>query len=185
MIVNYPRMRRRAKGWPDDLSTALEFVSDGGGFTVSSRVGKSWNGKIQFSNGNGWRTWNGEKISSEEYGGKQRIYLRGIGNSKISDDPDDDYEFFGLSRETSGTDLINLSCNGNIERLLDYQKVENGEHPVMEEYCFCALFYRCDLLKFAPSLPATTLANSCYSSMFEGCTGLTAAPSLPDRKSVG
>ena len=41
------------------------------------------------------------------------------------------------------------------------------------------MFYGCTSLTAAPSLPATTLANSCYYYMFRGCTSLTAAPSLP------
>ena len=41
------------------------------------------------------------------------------------------------------------------------------------------MFSVCTGLTAAPTLPATTLAESCYSYMFSGCTGLTAAPTLP------
>lgn len=45
-------------------------------------------------------------------------------------------------------------------------------------WCFYYAFSDCSLLKTAPQLPATTLAERCYCRMFEGCTGLTTAPEL-------
>ena len=41
------------------------------------------------------------------------------------------------------------------------------------------MFYNCESLSEAPSLPATTLANNCYNQMFYGCKLLTTAPLLP------
>ena len=46
------------------------------------------------------------------------------------------------------------------------------------ERCCMNMFYGCESLAVAPSLPATTLATSCYQHMFRGCTSLTVAPSL-------
>ena len=44
---------------------------------------------------------------------------------------------------------------------------------------FMCMFKGCSSLTTAPSLPATTLANSCHYQMFSGCTSLTSAPELP------
>lgn len=40
------------------------------------------------------------------------------------------------------------------------------------------MFYGCTSLTTAPSLPATTLANSCYYAMFSGCTNLNSITCL-------
>ena len=73
----------------------------------------------------------------------------------------------------------NIACNGDIDLLLDYSTVKNGNRPAMASYCYSNMFQGCTSLTATPSLPATTLANNCYNSMFQGCTSLTAAPSLP------
>ena len=45
--------------------------------------------------------------------------------------------------------------------------------------CYNRMFYGCTSLRFAPELPATTLASKCYYQMFYGCTSLCFAPELP------
>ena len=167
MIVNYPRMRRRAT-WPDDLDTALEFLS-ANPFSISAP--KNWDGKLEYTNGSGWKTWDGSAIASGEIESNHYIYLRGIGNSKIT----------GVSSSRAKWSIVgtNIACNGDIDLLLDYSSVKSGNRPAMAEYCYGSMFYGCTSLTAAPSLPATTLANYCYSYMFRGCTSLTAAPSLP------
>ena len=164
MIVNYPRMRRRAT-WPDDLNTALEF-SSANPFSISAP--KSWDNKLEYTNGSGWKTWDGSKINSGTTESKNVIYIRGVGNTKVT----------GLSGGWTITGQ-EISCNGNIERLLNWEDVESGKHPKMASYCYRSMFYGCTSLTAAPSLPATTLEFMCYGSMFQGCTSLTAAPSLP------
>lgn len=72
-----------------------------------------------------------------------------------------------------------LKIKGNIETLLDYKTVMNGEHPLMAEKCYYCIFYGCTNLVQAPTLPATTLTNSCYDGMFHNCTRLAQAPELP------
>lgn len=168
MIVNYPRMRRRAKGWPNDLDTALEFASPEV-FSISAL--KRWDGKIEYTNGNGWKTWDGNEITSGETGNNHCIYLRGTGNLKIT----------GVNSPGAKWSIVgtNIACNGDIDLLLDYATVKNGNHPSMANYCYSFMFYGCTSLAAAPSLPATTLSNYCYDSMFQGCTSLTAVPSLP------
>lgn len=176
MIVNYPRMRRHA-AWPDDLDTALEFVSDTP-FSIkagwSKSTGNVWDGTMQYTNGHGWKTWNSEEIQSGELDGKYFLYLRGTNNYRVTDEKDEDY---GSARwKLSGN---SISCNGNIEKLLDWQTVQAEKHPEMSSSCFEDMFNGCSALVSAPDLPAIDLVDGCYSSMFSGCTSLTAAPSLP------
>ena len=167
MIVNYPRMRRRA-AWPNDLDTALEFTSPEA-FSISTT--KNWDGKIEYTNGSGWKTWDGGAIASGEIENHHCIYLRGTGNSKIT----------GTTSSSAKWSLIgaNIACNGDIDLLLDYSTVKSGNRPLMTVNCYAYMFRGCTSLTAAPSLPATTLAGSCYDSMFQGCTSLTTAPSLP------
>ena len=167
MIVNYPRMRRRA-AWPDDLNTALEFASPET-FSISTR--KNWDGKIEYSNGSGWKTWDGAKITSGVIENKNVIYFRGVGNTKVSGDKYGDNRWV-ITGQT-------VSCKGDIERLLNWEDVKNGKHPAMSDYCYAGMFYGCTSLTAAPALPATTLYSGCYASMFHGCKSLTAAPALP------
>ena len=168
MIVNYPRMKRRVKGWPDDLNTVLEF-SSANPFSISAP--KNWDGKLEYTNGSGWKMWDGSAIASGEIENNHYIYLRGTGNSKIT----------GTTSSSVKWSIIgtNIACNGDIDLLLDYSTVKSGNRPAMASYCYSSMFQGCTSLTAAPSLPATTLASYCYSSMFQGCTSLTAAPSLP------
>ena len=168
MIVNYPRMRRRVKGWPDDLDTALEF-SSANPFSISAP--KNWDGKLEYTNGSGWKMWDGSAIASGEIENNHYIYLRGTGNSKIT----------GTTSSSVKWSIIgtNIACNGDIDLLLDYSTVKNGNRPAMASYCYSNMFQGCTSLTAAPSLPATTLNTNCYYYMFYGCTSLTTAPSLP------
>ena len=167
MIVNYPRMRRRA-AWPSDLDTALEFTSPE---VFSISASKNWDGKLEYTNGSGWQTWDGSEITSGENGSNHCIYLRGTGNSKIT----------GMISTGAKWNIIgtNIACNGDIDLLLDYSTVKSGNRPAMANYCYASMFRGCTSLMAAPSLPATTMVKNCYTAMFWGCTSLTAAPSLP------
>ena len=158
MIVNYPRMRRRVKGWPDDLDTALEF-SSANPFSISAP--KKWDGKLKYTNGSGWKTWDGSTIASGEIENHHCIYLRGIGNSKIT----------GVNSSNAKWNIIgtNIACNGDIDLLLDYSTVKSGNRPAMASYCYSSMFQGCTSLTAAPSLPATTLKPDCYSYMFFNC----------------
>ena len=167
MIVNYPRMRRRA-AWPSDLDTALEFTSPEA-FSISTT--KNWDGKIEYTNGSGWQTWDGSVIASGENGSDHCIYLRGTGNSKITGTNSSNAKW-----SITGT---NIACNGDIDLLLDYSAVKSENRPAMAGNCYSYMFRGCTSLTAAPSLPATTLADSCYTSMFSGCTSLMATPALP------
>ena len=173
MIVNYPRMRRRA-AWPTDLDTALEFASPEA-FSISvyryQYMHTNWDGEIEYCNGGEWKPWDGSKITSGETKGKNAIYLRGTRNGQITGDTSQNLSWV-LAGES-------ISCNGNIELLLDWRTVKGGGHPIINSHCCAAMFYGCTSLITAPELPATSLESDCYASMFYGCTSLTAAPALP------
>ena len=133
---------------------------------------KHWNGTLEyFASDRTWTTWDGTTpLSSVDNDGEYVLYLRGTGNTIITDN---NYNYRWV---LTGNDI---ACIGNIENLLDYATVESGNHPTMATYCFYNMFQECTSLTQAPDLPATTLADSCYYNMFYRCTSLTQAPALP------
>ena len=158
--------------YPDDCLTFASAKP----FTLRvSTTEKIWDGTMYYSTDmETWSEWDGvTTISSAEHYGEQRVYVRGKGNSFITGFTTASGKYVW---RLSGS---KISCNGNIENLLDYEIVKNGEHPVMAGHCYHQMFENCASLTRAPDLPATTLATSCYSSMFKGCTSLTSAPELP------
>lgn len=50
---------------------------------------------------------------------------------------------------------------------------------VAEDNCYYQMFYNCQSLVNAPALPATTVKQSCYRFMFQNCYDLRNAPALP------
>ena len=151
-------------------SPFLTFSSPGTFTLKTANATKNWDGVLEYSTDKStWLTWNGttELTSSSD----NRLYLRGTGNTKITGDSGATYAW-----ALTGS---NVSCDGNIENLLDWKTVEQGKHPTMNEWCYASMFQGCTSLTTAPALPATTLARACYASMFQGCTSLTTAPALP------
>ena len=149
----------------EESGNYLTFSSPSSFTLRTANYGKNWNGTLEYStDASAWNSWSGSIITAD--GGK--LYLRGTGNTIISDE--------NKNWVLSGS---NISCEGNIENLLDYATVANGEHPTMETYCFAYLFKNCGALISAPALPATTLTFGCYMQMFYGCTKLVNAPALP------
>lgn len=142
-------------------------------FTLETvEVTQSWDGTLEYStDASNWSTWDGETtLSSALVNGDNVLYMRGTGNTYITGDIDTQYSW--LFTGNSG-----IECSGNIENLLDYQTVANGQHPVMADYCYAYLFMNNNLTS-APELPALTLSESCYQAMFSS-TSLVTAPSLP------
>lgn len=139
-------------------------------FTLSTaNNSKKWDGRIEFSTDKTtWMTWNGNDTL---YSVNGKLYLRGVGNTHITTSMGSTCAWV-----LTGT---NISCDGNIENLLDYQTVLAGYHPTMAEYCYERMFRNCASLVSAPELPAVALTNYCYEDMFSGCTSLTRAPQLP------
>ena len=132
----------------------------------------TWDGTLEYSTDTTtWNTWDGTEISS----GGDAIYLRGTGNTYITNSGG----WYDKRFVFTGTDSLKISCEGNIENLLDYTEVTNGNHPAMADYCYYFMFSECSSLTTAPELPATTLTNGCYENMFDGCTSLVTAPELP------
>lgn len=131
---------------------------------------KYWNGTIEYSiDTKDWSVWDG--ITTLSSGLNNKLYIRGINNTKITGVN----ESYNVRWRLTGS---NISCDGNIEMLLDYQTVLNGEHPAMASYCYAYLFYESESLITAPELPAVTLTDFCYNCMFADCP-LTVAPELP------
>lgn len=139
---------------------------------VTYTPGISWDGTVEYSTDKeNWSAWDGTSVSSSVNG---KIYFRGIGNTYFTDVINEIIGnfFFDITDDT-------ISIEGNIENLLDYQTVANGQHPTMADYCYFGMFAYCSSLTTAPELPATNLTERCYQNMFAGCTSLTTAPQLP------
>lgn len=141
-------------------------------FTLATKNStKNWDGTLEYSTDTtNWNEWDGTTtLSSVLSSEKQVLFLRGIGNTKISKSNDTAWVLTGS----------NIACNGNIENLLDYATVAANGHPTMAENCYWSMFRDCTSLIQAPALSATALSNQCYRTMFSGCTNLTQAPALP------
>ena len=153
----------------EEIGNYLKFSSPNSFTLATGNTTKNWDGTLEYSTDTStWNTWDGTTTLSADNG---KLYLRGTGNTVITGSTPSSYKWV-----LTGADI---SCEGNIENLLDYATVANGEHPTMAGFCYCNMFRGCTSLTTAPALPATTLATYCYSNMFQGCTGLTQAPELP------
>lgn len=152
--------------WIEVPPNALKFSSDSA-FTLSVSSPK-WNGTIEYSTDGGrtWTTWNGSRLSGTA---DQPIYLRGRNNTRIS---------YASGAGSSRFEFTGKHCTGNIETLLDYQTVENGNHPSMDDSCFNSFLYYNTALETAPDLPAPILTQWCYDNMFAYCSALVNPPKI-------
>lgn len=152
------------------MANYLTFSSPGSFTLATANAAKNWDGTLEYSTDTStWNVWDGTTTLSADEG---KLYLRGTGNTKIT----------GYPAALGGKwDLIgsNIACVGNIENLLDYEAVANGEHPKMAGWCYVYMFTNCTSLTKAPELPATQLSSQCYACMFSGCRNLIEAPALP------
>ena len=149
---------------PEEAGAYLTFSSPSN-FSISRKSGyttKTWDGKIEYSTDTqSWTEWNGSTTISSADG---KLYLRGTGNTVI----------FG----TSGANYVwvftgsQISCEGNLETLLDYQTVQAGGHPSMASYCFARLFYNVSALISAPDFLGDTLSQYCFYYAFYNCRNL-------------
>lgn len=107
------------------------------------------------------------------------LYLRGRFNHYIVTQIDEpsNYMYVFYKADLSGQ-ASNIHMVGNIENLLDYQVVMNGQHPEMYSYAFSYAFQYQNLVEL-PELPATALTTDCYKGMFYKCETLTKAVRLP------
>jgi len=147
----------------------LAFIEDGGQkFQLYNTNGKTWDGTMFYSiDTENWTEWNGGTINSSDNG---ELYLRGTNNTKVSG---------GSGRQFILTDNKQIRCEGNIETILDWEKVSNKESPKMNAKCFANLFVLQKSLVSAPKLPSKELTYACYTGMFSGCQALLNAPELP------
>lgn len=153
------------------IDGALTFVGDTDFTLKDKHENKAWDGNLQYStDGITWKTWSNRSATLSS--SNKKLYLRGIANTGMTSESMDHTTF-----AFSGANEIH--CYGNIETLLDYQTVLNGNHPTMKAYCFTDLFYECKTLVTPPELPATKLNERCYSHMFAYCTKLNKLPKLP------
>lgn len=108
-------------------------ISSPNSFSFKTTNGsKNWNGTLELSqDGTNWSTWNGAQINVLGIS-ESRIYIRGTSNTYICG---------ALSGKgwqiTSGS---NIKVKGNVENLLDYATVMNGQHPTVGERAFTNLF---------------------------------------------
>ena len=129
------------------------------------------NPDVQYSldGGKTWKTLEaGSKVTLKEIGDK--VYFKGNNPEGFSHGP----------VERSGFKMSGLiKASGSVMSLVDGV----GKSKVIpNDYCFSALFSRCEALTQAPELPATTLTKACYEFMFQDCINLTEAPKLPATK---
>lgn len=160
-----------------DLDYALKFTASDA-FTFIFRGGKC-DGTMSYCLASrisdGWNDVGNDDISVSVPKGDV-LYVRGTDNTKTYTSRGG---IFGIPLFEYSTYFREIYCDGNVETLLDWQKVKNGEHPSMSKDCFRNLFQNWSYLVKAPSLPATTLSDGCYSRMFYACDKLTQAPALP------
>lgn len=139
-----------------------------------------WNGTMYYSTDTKtWNTWDGSNVAAVTSGNEYKIYFRGVGNDRITGNS---LPYNGQDSSRSRKWTLNgydISCIGNIDTLLDYTLVENGEEPVKQIFCYANMFNGCEGLVVAPKLPAKDLSYWCYYYMFSGCGSLVAAPALP------
>ena len=154
-----------------NLITDFYFSSPENFILSTANLTKNWNGTLYYSSDNlTWNEWDGiTTITSGYVDNEYRIYLRGINNTCITGDSSDKNWILEGN---------NISCNGNIENILDYTLVANNEHPTMDTHCFYKLFHsQTSLTNISETLLSSLdLADYCYAYMFFGCTGLTFTP---------
>ena len=166
----------KATGYRDsNVSNVVQYIKESAknyitfsspySFTLNKDSNATNDGIVQYStDATTWNTFTTTSVSAVlAASGLYEIYMRGTGNTFVQGNTSQSSPYFKMS----GT---SISCDGNIENLLDYATVANGNHPTMGSYYF--MFYGCTSLTSCPTLPATTLAAYCYYYMFSGCTSL-------------
>lgn len=172
LTINYTETQQTTTATSDNYLT----FSSPNTFTLSlGNNYKMWDGTLEYSiDTTTWDTWSGSSaISSSSSGTTKYLYLRGTNNTIISGQG---AEYGYGNWILTGADI---RCDGNIENLLDYQTVANGQHPTMADDCFKHMFKNQSALISTPSLPAITLSDHCYSYMFTLCSNLVTIPELP------
>ncbi len=113
-----------------DSLPCLAFTSPNEFTIATGNSTRNWDGSLYYSTDKfTWAEWDGADTLFSS-GGK--LYLRGTGNTVITGAADADRCWM-----MTGTDV---SCDGNIETLLDCVTVKTGGHPTMGPHAFAYLF---------------------------------------------
>ena len=155
-------------------SSPLCFTARNGSVTVKFDI-KNATHTIQYStDGTSWSTYTSKDpvtISAD-----QSVYFRAESNqeSAVAFADSAVHSQFDFSSTNGGT----VEGSGNIMSLY------GPDCPALplQPYAFAALFEDCKSLTKAPTLPATTLAESCYRQMFFGCTSLKVNETAPGKE---
>lgn len=165
--------------WPLSSSISTDpFItfSSSNSFTLqcSNTTSQTWSGTIDYSTDKtNWTTWNvanSYTLYSASDGTKHNLYLRGICTN--------------VGGSSSAKRFIikgsNISISGNMENLIDYTAVLQGNHPVLTNSCFRFLFYGnadiTDISNLTMGFIQCLDAKYVCASMFQNCTGLTSLP---------
>lgn len=153
---------------------ALKFDSNSS-FKITPHFAAGVNLQYSLDNGVSWLTC----TDSYEISVPEAVFFRGSGNTIITGNLTVPYNW----KIISDNGLDGIRCTGNIETLLDWETVAEGNHPEMGNACFFALFYDCAHLVSAPEMPAIKLTDFCYAMMFGNCENLRRISVLPQVES--
>lgn len=162
------RKKRVVLSRPVSIPPYLTFTSETSFKIKANGETVRWDGTIEYSeDGTEWTVWDGTEITAS--GGI--LMFRGTDVYHVCADYEESNWI--ITGE-------NVACSGNIETLLDYATVANGEHPYVNSDCFNCMFLNCTALTVPPALPSLLSEEGYeYYRMFEGCTNLTTLPELP------
>lgn len=154
-------------------NSPLRFKAKNGSVTVKFDL-KYGMHTIQYStDGTNWNVY--PDATEVTINANQSIYFRAASNQSVANN-------FGEPPVQSSSRFFFTSANGGtVEGSGNIMSLYGPSCPnlPLDSYAFANMFYGCQLLTTAPSLPATTIADNCYYWMFYDCTYLTTAPSLP------
>lgn len=137
-------------------------------FSIGTRnSAKYWDGVLEYStDATTWNVWDG----STAIGNALRLYIRGIGNTKITG---------SYSGNWTLTATAGVKVQGTLETLLDYATAGQGLTPAAADHCFLWLFGDWAYLEDAGDLVIMTYSPVGYcESLFQRCFRLTKAPAL-------
>lgn len=158
--------------------TAIKLYGTNLTFKTASST-QTWDGTLQTSiDGKTWQDYTaGTTVTADSQ--KKTIWLRGSNNTYLSN-TDRNINVFSISGS-------NVAVSGNIDTLLDYTKVDNGQSPNAAEATFKYLFANNSAITDAANLvlKRATLPDEAYNAMFRGCTNLINAPMKIDSNIVG
>ena len=138
-------------------------------FTIETKnLSKNWDGIIEWSSDAiSWFLWDGATTLSSNT--SNSLLVRGIGNTVIT----------GNNRDHRWVlNGNNINCLGNIECLLDYQTVANGNHPNTANYAFAYLFSENTDIISAPSISSVNLSQYCFVEFCSWCANLKTIPKI-------